>query len=1064
MDKEDSWSSEASGDLPPTPLVEAIESGDRASVSKVLEGLTPDERQRELTTACAGSGAGRSDGTDLSVPSPRTSETVMLPVFHAAYLGHVDVFSEVHSALGANVSHDAVKKMLTSTSDRGGRNLLAKAVQGGAAPVVCALVDLLLAYKLAPAQRVKVLSSANGRNQTTLMVAAQSGQTEIAQAVIRLVGDDWVPNDDEEAEFVTKTDSRGWSALFYAVVSGHTAVVDAVISLIERAVLPEQVNPIIDDCLPLAMSEVWMSNDQVRVSEAVSVLSCLIKHGAGPTPRQVSLVGSKAGFEAARKCFLDAVCSAVNPLLVGMRLSLVLADAAGMGNEGQRQVALRLQNEVEDLVLEVFERLPQTVDGFREGDVAGSGMDACGVVFAPEKMRSRDETIPSHLFQDDAGGTRVDSGPLEMALQARHQLELFCTQPLVLDYLNRAFTRGLPGLDASEAGAQEADQLKLRMQRNASVQVNAGDGESSGEVSRELLEVLEGSHSVLGSLTLSAGKQFILAQVVARPAFSYSVPAVRMAVDLLVYLLMLALFAKDVLWYEEGTVEVGEVVFFVYVLGAILVEINELWDGREEYMKDHWNALDVAALAFCGSAFLVRVYNPESLWGRALYCAGAPLLLFRTLFFAQFMPAQGPMIEIIFSLAGELLRFCTILLVTMMGFAMSFFALFRHSCTVGSFQTYWSTSIALLRAMLGETKLYDDFTVAAECCYDAVEPSDELHCEDFLMECCHNVESEHFNGLVGKALLAAYNVVMGIILLNLLIAVLSEAYVDVKENIDTESKVTRTLVIRHYMKAVDQDMLPPPLNLVQHAVSTLAMLFGSLTGKTGVFRKAEFYAGLVLFWFVSGLFAVLAGSILWAISWPRGVFMFFLRRSSHSGRVSASAALFCGVAMPLFMLYKWLWASTCGALWRHLADGGAWSNDGGASAGYDEIRSDGSRRPRPHDDGIIGKTLEGYGGTAGQGGALNVHQLREFLANPMKDPVVQRDEETRATTVEHVKLLRDNLTEMVGERVGELDAAATARFQSLETSMDGRVDALSKKVDRVDDKLAEILHKLDGAT
>ncbi|CAB1113028.1 unnamed protein product [Ectocarpus sp. CCAP 1310/34] len=970
--------------------------------------------------------------------------------------------------------------MLTSTSDRGGRNLLAKAVHGGAAPVVCALVDILLAYKLAPAQRVKVLSSTDCRNQTTLMVAAQSGQAEIAQAVIRLVGEDWVPNDDEEAEFVTKTDSRGRSALFYAVLSGHTAVVDAVISLIERAV-----NPIIDDCLPLAMSEVLMSNSQVPGNEAVSVFSCLIKHGAAPTPRQVSLVGRKAGFEAARKCFLDAVCSAVNPLLVGMRLSLLLADAAGMGNEGQRQVALRLQNEVEDLVLEVFERLPQTVDGFREGDVGGSGMDACSVVFAPEKIRPRDETIPSHLFQDGTGGTRVDSGPLEMALQARHQLELFCTQPLVLDYLNRAFTRGLPGLDASETGAQEADQFKLLMQRNASVQVNAGDGESSGEVSRELLEVLEGSHSVLGSLTLSAGKQFILAQVVARPAFSYSVPAVRMAVDLLVYLLMLALFAKDVLWYKEGTVEVGEVVFFVYVLGAILVEITELWDGREEYMKDHWNALDVAALAFCGGAFLVRVYDPESLWGRALYCAGAPLLLFRTLFFAQFMPAQGPMIEvkeargypsflrdlglslIIFSLAGELLRFCTILLVTMMGFAMSFFALFRHSCTVGSFQTYWSTSIALLRAMLGETKLYDDFTVAAECCYDAVEPSDEFHCEDFLMECCHSVESEHFNGLVGKALLAAYNVVMGIILLNLLIAVLSEAYVDVKENIDTESKVTRTLVIRHYMKAVDQDMLPPPLNLIQHAVSTLAMLFGSLMGKTGVFRKAEFYSGLVLFWFVSGLFAVLAGSILWAISWPRGVFMFFLRRSSHSGRVSGSAqlvALFCGVAMPLLMLYKWLWTSTCGALWRHLVDGGAWSNDGGASAGYDEIRSDGSRRPRPHDDGIIGKTLERYGGTAGQGGALNVHQLREFLANPMKDPVVQRDEETRETTVEHVKLLRDNLTDMVGERVGELDAAATARFQSLETSMDGRVDALSEKVDRVDEKLAEILRKLDGAT
>lgn len=46
-----------------------------------------------------------------------------------------------------------------------------------------------------------------------------------------------------------------------------------------------------------------------------------------------------------------------------------------------RQVALRLQNEVEDLVLEVFERLPQTVDGFREGDIAGSGMDVSSLFF-----------------------------------------------------------------------------------------------------------------------------------------------------------------------------------------------------------------------------------------------------------------------------------------------------------------------------------------------------------------------------------------------------------------------------------------------------------------------------------------------------------------------------------------------------------------------------------------------------------------------------------------------------------------------------------------------------------
>ena len=420
-------------------------------------------------------------------------------------------------------------------------------------------------------------------------------------------------------------------------------------------------------------------------------------------------------------------------------------------------------------------------------------------------------------------------------------------------------------------------------------------------------------------------------------------------------------------------------------------------------------------------------------------------------------------VQIIFSLAGELLRFCTILLVTMMGFAMSFFALFRHSCTVDAFRSYWSTWISLLRAMLGETKLYDDFTVAVECCEDVgQEPSDEFHCEDFFMECCHNVESEHFNGLVGKALLAAYNVVMGIILLNLLIAVLSEAYVDVKENIDTESKVSRTLVIRHYVKAVEEDMLPSPLNLVQYTVSTLAGGVGLTTGRKGLFKRAKFFSGLTLFWFVSGLFAACTGSVLWFLSWPKGIFMFFQRRStrrvSGASVATQAAVLLCGVAMPLFLVYKWLWSSTCGALWDHLAV--AWRIGGASGAEYSEIQGGDGGRRRPDDDGIVGEALKRYG-NAGAGVSLNVQQLREFLANPMKDPVVQRDEETRETTVEHVKLLRDNLTEMVGARVGELDAATAARFESLETSLDGRVDTLSQKVERVDEKLAEILRKLN---
>lgn len=48
----------------------------------------------------------------------------------------------------------------------------------------------------------------------------------------------------------------------------------------------------------------------------------------------------------------------------------------------------------------------------------------------------------------------------------------------------------------------------------------------------------------------------------------------------------------------------------------------------------------------------------------------------------------------------------------------------------------------------------------------------------------------------------------------------------------------------------------------------------------------------------------------------------------------------------------------------------------------------------------------------------------------MNDPVVQRDEEFRETTVEHVKLSRDRLESTLGGRVEELDSSTLARFET----------------------------------
>lgn len=84
-----------------------------------------------------------------------------------------------------------------------------------------------------------------------------------------------------------------------------------------------------------------------------------------------------------------------------------------------------LQAAVDELLLEVLEHLPQTVRGF-EGE-----MKACSAVFEPETV------MASH---------RGMMGPLSVALQKRQQMDTYCTIPLVLDFMSRKFTKGLPSL------------------------------------------------------------------------------------------------------------------------------------------------------------------------------------------------------------------------------------------------------------------------------------------------------------------------------------------------------------------------------------------------------------------------------------------------------------------------------------------------------------------------------------------------------------------------------------------------------------------------------------------
>lgn len=136
-------------------------------------------------------------------------------------------------------------------------------------------------------------------------------------------------------------------------------------------------------------------------------------------------------------------------------------------------------------------------------------------MFAPEKMmeglNQRD-----HHFHEDGEGTRVKMGPLKIALQAREQLEMFCTQPLVLDFMSRKFTCGLPGLLNTEREMLDANEVQSYRRNQQQYTFGVQGRQPPSPCSDDLLSILAGPHPTLGSVSVLPGTQFILAQLVAR--------------------------------------------------------------------------------------------------------------------------------------------------------------------------------------------------------------------------------------------------------------------------------------------------------------------------------------------------------------------------------------------------------------------------------------------------------------------------------------------------------------------------------------------------------------------
>lgn len=353
-------------------------------------------------------------------------------------------------------------------------------------------------------------------------------------------------------------------------------------------------------------------------------------------------------------------------------------------------------------------------------------------------------------------------------------------------------------------------------------------------------------------------------------------------------------------------------------------------------------------------------------------------------------------------MATVLLQFGVILIVVLMGFAASFFALFRG---VDSFE---DTLLHLFKAILGDVALFDELEYSSRERY----------------------------AVAGYLLLVIFVIVMTIMLLNLLIAILSTKHADIHSNADREFKVSTAQTVAYYRLAVELDILPAPFNLLQALVSLT--YFATGRQQSGSCRQLKRAVGQVIFWFTLGPIAIVAGTLLWIVSIPHAIPLLRNNRVKLSIRYwlgSVCFYLMFVIGVPIFIVGMWLKEPFMWVLRVY-----EFLSKGSSSVMVEHVV----------DDLDVQTMLIEIG--------LSANELRMHLENPMIDLKVQPDEAERSATVEHVKLLRDYLkerSEMSELRVSEKMAASELKLSQLGNGLNEQFASSERRISELRDEMQE---------
>ncbi|OAF71995.1 Transient receptor protein 2 [Intoshia linei] len=277
----------------------------------------------------------------------------------------------------------------------------------------------------------------------------------------------------------------------------------------------------------------------------------------------------------------------------------------------------------------------------------------------------------------------------------------------------------------------------------------------------------------------------------------------------------------------------------LWVLGLMFSEFLHLWSrGAKEYMTDMWNMLDFVTLSLYVATFTLKIISyyqveyekskqlqaafiPRELWdafdpdliSEGLFSVANIFSCLKLVSIFTINPHLGPLQISLGRMIYDILRFMCIAVLVV----------FSYACGVN--QLYW---------YYADRRSIDCDACTFNCLQDGVQCKDD-ECDGLCNKALSNLfeilqslyfvvyalidvrrfeikEPHDFTQFIGKLMFGTYSAIIIIVLLNMLIAMLSNSFQKISNDADTEWKFARSQLWISYF---DKDIsVPVPLNLV----------------------------------------------------------------------------------------------------------------------------------------------------------------------------------------------------------------------------------------------------------